>query len=328
MEEKKKNIILKKKEIWISIIIGIIIGAGLLFAIQLIPGIGKIGGAIVSSKAGNVTENDLYKQMKKSYPVSYVLELIDKPILEKKYKLTDEQEKEVEEQVEKILKQYETYGYTEETFCEENGFENKEDFTNYMKLDYRRNLYCIDYFKTLLTDGQIEEYYNNNEIYGTITTKHILIQTSDDVTEQQALKTANEVIAKLNSGTSFDEVSKEYSDTAVTEEVKFNSFEASNYAESYVNASESLQVGEYTKEAVKTDYGYHVIYCVSKDEKPSLEQAENDIVEVLSKDLEAEDQYIRYKALIKLREDNKVKFKDKKFEEEYKKYCDQINGKA
>ncbi|MBO4815833.1 MAG: peptidylprolyl isomerase [Clostridia bacterium] len=328
MEEEKKKSILKKKEIWISIIIGIIIGAGLLFAIQLIPDVGKIGGTIVSSKAGNVTKNDLYDQMRKSYPVSYVLELIDKPILEKKYKLTDEQEKEIEEQVETILKQYEAYGYTEETFCEENGFENKEDFTNYMKLDYRRNLYCIDYFKTLLTDGQIEEYYNNNEIYGTITTKHILIQTSDDVTEQQALKTANEVIAKLNSGTSFDEVSKEYSDTAVTEEVKFNSFEAPNYAESYVNASKALQVGEYTKEAVKTDYGYHVIYCVSKDEKPTLEQAENDIVEALSQDLEAEDQYIRYKALIKLREDNDVKFKDKKFEEEYKKYCDQINGKA
>ena len=315
-----------KKEICISGLIGIIIGIALLLLIQLIPGVGKIGAVIVSSKSGNVTKNDLYKQMKKSYPVSYVLELIDKPILEKKYKLTDEQEKEITEKVEAILQQYEGYGYTEETFCEENGFENKEDFTNYMKLDYRRNLYCIDYFKTLLTDGQVEEYYNNNEIYGTITTKHILIQTSDNVTEEQALKTANEIIEKLNSGTSFDEVSNEYSSTAVTEEVKFNSFEASNYAEGYVNASKALQVGEYTKEAVKTDFGYHVIYCVSKEEKPTLEQAENDIIEILAKDLETEDQYIRYKALIKLREDNKVKFKDKKFEEEYKEYCDQING--
>lgn len=325
MEEKKKSIF-KKKEIWISVIIGIIIGACLLFAIQLIPGIGKVGGTIVSSKAGNVTENDLYKQMRKSYPVSYVLELIDKPILEKKYKLTDEQEKEIIEKVDQILKQYEGYGYTEETFCEENGFENKEDFTNYMKLDYRRDLYCTDYFKTLLKDEQIEEYYNNNEIYGTITTKHILIQTSEDVKEEDALKTANEVIKKLNSGTSFDDVSKEYSNTAITEEVKFNSFEAANYAENYVNASKALQIGEYTKEAVKTDFGYHVIYCVSKDEKPSLEQAENDIVKALAQDLEKEDQYIRYKALIKLREENKVKFKDKKFEEEYKEYCDQING--
>ena len=35
----------------------------------------------------------------------------------------------------------------------------------------------------------------------------------------------------------------------------------------------------------------------------------------------------RYKALIKLREDYKVKFKDKKYQEEYKEYCDQINNK-
>ena len=55
-------------------------------------------------------------------------------------------------------------------------------------------------------------------------------------------------------------------------------------------------------------------------------QAEDDIVELLAQDIEAEDQYIRYKALIKLREDNDVKFKDKKYEEEYKEYCDQVNG--
>ena len=49
-------------------------------------------------------------------------------------------------------------------------------------------------------------------------------------------------------------------------------------------------------------------------------------MEKLGADLEAEDQYIRYKALIKLREDNGLKFKDSKFKEEYKEYCDQING--
>ena len=82
----------------------------------------------------------------------------------------------------------------------------------------------------------------------------------------------------------------------------------------------------FTTEAVLTDFGYHIIYCVNKDEKPTLEEAENDIVEKLGETLEEEDQYIRYKALIKLREDNGLKFKDSKYKEEYKKYCDEING--
>ena len=39
--------------------------------------------------------------------------------------------------------------------------------------------------------------------------------------------------------------------------------------------------------------------------------------------MEEEDNYIRYKALIKLREDNNLKFKDSRYEEQYKKYCEQ-----
>ena len=136
-----------------------------------------------------------------------------------------------------------------------------------------------------------------------------------------------EIIAKLDSGKSFDDVTAEYENTDVTEEVKFDSFEASKYAANYVNASKSLEAGQYTKQAVKTDYGYHVIYCVSKvAEKPSLDQVKDKIVNVLAEDLEEEDQYIRYKALIKLREENNVKFKDKNYDEQYKEYCDQVNG--
>ena len=51
----------------------------------------------------------------------------------------------------------------------------------------------------------------------------------------------------------------------------------------------------------------------------------DDIVEILSADLEAADETIRYKALIKLREDNKLKFKDDKLAEDYKEYCEQVN---
>ena len=60
-------------------------------------------------------------------------------------------------------------------------------------------------------------------------------------------------------------------------------------------------------------------------DKPSLEEATNSIVKILGKDLESEDSYIKYKALIKMREDNKLEFKDSKYKEEYKEYCEQLN---
>lgn len=327
--EKKKGLaIFKKKEIWISGIIGILIGAALIYLLGLIgmPGLGN--ETIATIKTGNISKNDLYKEMRKYYPVTYALELVDRSILEKKYELTEEQTQEINDQVNLILTQYQAYGYTEETFLEENGFESKEEFVKYLELDYRRNLYCLDYFKTLIPTEDIQNYYNENDIYGEINTKHILVQVSDNVTEKEALTKANEIIAKLNNGTSFDDVATEYADGSaiITEEVNFNWLDEGNLAEEYVTASKAIEKGSYTKEAVLTDFGYHIIYCVNKAEKPTLEEAENDIVEKLGSNLEAEDQYIRYKALIKLREDNGLKFKDEKYKEEYKKYCDEING--
>ena len=327
MEENKKSIF-TKKEVWISGLIGVIIGIILLYLLELIPAIGNklnSGKVIASSKAGKITEKTLFTHMKKNYPVSYLLELLDRPILAKKYKLTDEQKEEIVDQVEGILKQYENYGYTEEQFCQENGFENKEDFIDYMELDYRRNLYCTDYFKTLIGNEEIEKYYNENEVYGKINTKHMLVEITSEVTDAKALALAKEIIKELDSGKSFEDVEKEHEDQVIAEYVSFDSFEASNYESSFVDASKSLGAETYTKEPVKTNYGYHVIYCINKEDKPTLEQAENSIVGILAQNLEAQDQYIRYKALIKLREENNVKFKDEKYAEQYQEYCEQVN---
>lgn len=329
-ENNKKENIFTKKEIWISGVIGIIIGVILLYLLQLIPAIGNrvgtAGKVIVKSKAGTVTQNNIYEEMKKSFPISYVLELTDKSILEKKYKLTEKQEKEIKDNVDQILEQYEVYGYSEDEFFAENGFKDKEDFIEYMKLDYRRDLYCTDYFKTLIPKEDIESYYASNDIFGNINTKHILVQTSDSVTDDKALATANEIISQLNNGKNFDDVANEYKDRTISEDINFDSFEATSFASAYVEASKKLNVGEYTKEPVKTDYGYHIIYCISKEEKPTLEQVEDKIVKILGADLEADDQYIRYKALIKLREENNLKFIDSKFKKDYEEYCKKING--
>lgn len=324
-EKNKSLCIFKKKEIWISGIIGLVLGAALIyvFAILGILGLNQ-DKTIITFKGGKVLQNELYNELK-TYGLNYALEIADEEILNKKYQLTDEQKKEAEEEANSILAMYQMYGYTEETFLKENGFDSKEKFIEYMTFDYKRNLACLDYFKTLIPTEDIENYYNENIEYGEINTKHMLVQVSDDVTEETALKQANEIIAKLNEGASFDDVSNEYADSVISEEVDFDSFTAATLAEEYVEASKKLEKDTYTAEAVKTSFGYHIIYCVNKADKPSLEEATNNIVETLAANLEAEDEYIRYKALIKLREDNNLKFKDKDLEEDYKEYCEQVN---
>lgn len=325
-EEKVKGNLFKKKEVWISLLIGLVIGGLLIFLLGTF-GIMKMGNeAIATFKGGKITEDTLYKEMKKSYPVNYVLDLVDGEILEKQYKLTEEQENEIKEQADSLISIYQTnYGYSEEEFLLSNGFANKDEFVNYLKLDYRRNLYCVDYFKTLLDKKDIEEYYNNN-VYGEIKTKHILAQTTAGMSDEEALRIANEIIVKLNSGANFDDVVAEYSGKTISENVDFDNSTESNLATEYTKAAKATEKGTYTKQPVKTDFGYHIIYVVEKQDKPALESVENDIVEELGKNLEADDQYIRYKALIKLREDNGLKFSEDTYKKAYEDYCAEVNG--
>lgn len=329
MEEKVikegKKSIFSKKEVWISGIIGLLLGAIIMVLLYVagVPGFGN--QKIATVKGGSIKQNELYKEMKKVYSVNYVLDLVDKEILKNKYNLTEEQKEEVEEQADYYLTTYETYyGYTEEEFLSENGFSTKQEFIDYLELNYKRDLYYIDYLKTKIDQEEIQAYYDEN-VYGEINTKHILVEVDDDVTEEQALAKAKEIIAKLDSGKTFEEVTEEYGDEVISEELGYNGFNSGLVTE-YVEASKELENGTYSKEPVKTNYGYHIIYKIDQKDKPSLEDATNDIVEILGEDLEEEDTYIKYKALIQLREDNNLKFKDSKFKEQYKEYCDQVNG--
>lgn len=323
-EKKKKTSVFKKKEVWISIVVGLVIGVLITYLLSFVglPGLGR--ETIATFKGGKITKAGLYDEMKKFYHVTYVLESIDSQILADMYNLTEEQEEEVNTQADSLLDMYQTYyGMTEEEFLEENGFNSNEEFIDYLKLDYRRNLYCIDYFKTLIPQEDIQNYYDEN-VYGKINTKHMLVEISDDVTEKEALKLANEIIDKLNNGTSFDDVANEYSDQITTEDVSFTNFDENTIATEYVEATKNLENGKYTTSPVKTDFGYHVIYRTGQDDKPSYEDAENDIVEILGADLEAENEYIRDEALIKLREEKNLKFKDGKFKEQYEEYCKNV----
>lgn len=325
IKEEKKKTIFSKKEVWISGIIGLLLGAIIMVLLYVTGVLGFGNKTIATVKGGSIKQNELYKEMKKLYSVNYALDLVDAEILKNKYNLTDEQKEEVEEQADYYLTTYETYyGYTEEEFLSENGFSTKQEFIDYLTLNYKRDLYYIDYLKTKIDQEEIQAYYDEN-VYGEINTKHILVEVDDDVTEEQALAKAKEIIAKLDSGKTFEEVTEEYGDEIISEDLGYNGFNSGLVTE-YVEASKELENGTYSKEPVKTDYGYHVIYKVDQKDKPSLEEATNDIVEILGEDLEEEDTYIKYKALIQLREDNKLKFKDSKFKEEYKEYCDQVNG--
>ena len=272
-----------------------------------------------------VTANDLYEDMKDVYSISSLLDKIDNKILEEKYPETDEMNDELKQQAESYYSAYKQYYKTDkETFLSNNGFGSEKAFLEYLRLQYRRNKYAEDYIKTLISDKEVEKYYED-KVYGDINTKHILVKVDSSASDEDKKKAedlAKEIISKLNDGKSFDEVKEEYKDQITYEELGYKSYNA-NLESAYMEAMQKLENNSYSKEPVKTSYGYHVIYRIDQKEKPALEDVKEEIIDSLVSEKKSEDKNISYVALDKMREESGLKFSDTVLEKKYNTYMSQ-----
>ena len=272
-----------------------------------------------------VTANDLYEDMKDVYSISSLLDKIDNKILEEKYPETDEMNDELKQQAESYYSAYKQYyKMDKETFLSNNGFGSEKTFLEYLRLQYRRNKYAEDYIKTLISDKEVEKYYED-KVYGDINTKHILVKVDSSASDEDKKKAedlAKEIISKLNNGKSFDDVKEEYKDQITYEEFGYKSYYA-NLESAYMEAMQKLENNSYSKEPVKTSYGYHVIYRIDQKEKPALEDVKEEIIDSLVSEKKSEDKNISYVALDKMREESGLKFSDTVLEKKYNTYMSQ-----
>lgn len=272
-----------------------------------------------------ITADDLYEDMKDHYSVSMLLDKIDDGILSKMYPEDDEMEESIDETYKSYISYYEQSGYSEEQFLEGNGFSSKDDFLEVLKLDYRRNKYLEEYVESKITDEEIEEYYDE-EVFGDIDTKHILVKVGDgedDLKGEDAKKLAEEIISKLDDGMTFDEAKEEYKDQITFEELGYQAFNAS-LESAYMEEMQELENDEYSSEPVKTSYGYHIVYRIDQKDTPKLKDVKDTIIDIISSKKQAEDSNLLYKALISLREEKGLKFSDTNLEKKYNSYINSI----
>lgn len=109
--------------------------------------------------------------------------------------------------------------------------------------------------------------------------QHILISTQEQTDEEgnttparsdeEAQKLVKEIIAKLDKGEDFDSLIDEYNEDPGMSKGNYYVFGTGEMVPEFEEASANLKVGEYTKEGVKTDYGYHIIkkYEINTDIK-------------------------------------------------------------
>ena len=267
----------------------------------------------------NISTNDLYEKLKDKYGINFLIDMIDTKILDKEFPDSDSINDYVNIQVNSIKNYYKS----ETEFLEyinNYGYKNEDELKEYFKLNYKRNLAIKDYLKTLVSDDDINNYYNN-KITGDIETKHILIEvkTTSSQTEEEkrtvkeeALKKAKEAIDKLNEGKSFDEVCKEYSDDDATKNMggSMGFINTLNLDDVSRQELTKLEVGKYSTEALETEYGYEIFMKVSEKDKPKLEDVKTHIIETLADEKLKKNSKLQYKGLEYIRDKYGFSIKD------------------
>ena len=286
----------------------------------------------VNAKEWNISSNDYFDEIKEKN-ISRLVDLIDEKILEKKYKKNEKENKYVEKKITQIKSAYnaEVLPQILRTYY---GVESIEELEKYIRLEFKRDEAINDYIESHITNSEIEDYYNKN-ITGDVRISQIYIKSniknSDNELEkkkkeEEALKKANEVIKKLEDKKSWKDLVKEYSDDEATKlnDGDLGFLKATNINEKMNNAIKDLKKGEYTKEPLKTEHGYHILLKTDVKDKPSLKSIKNDIKEKLKAQKLGSSKTISVDTLDLIRKEAKVEFKDDKLKEAYNKYLNTI----
>lgn len=200
---------------------------------------------IVSSKAGDITKNDLYTEMKDTVGEQALQQMVIEKVLDAKYDVSDETvNKEFEKEKEKIGDNFDQYlaqqGQTEES----------------LKKILRFNLLT----DAALADGievTDEELEKRAEMMNTeLNARHVLVADEE---------TALEVKKKLEDGADFAEIAKEYSteEAAQVSGGDLGWFGYGGMVEEFQNGAYALELNTISA-PVQSGHGFHIIEVTDK----------------------------------------------------------------
>lgn len=287
----------------------------------------KNGEEIVATIDGKkFTAEDLYEKLKAQGGETTLVNMIDSYIINKEIETDEDAETYAESQIESYKSSYKSYGKDFNEALTQAGYKDEEEFKDALILDYKKNTITENYIKGELTDAEIEKYYEDN-IYGDIEAKHILISpdTNDDMSdeektkaEEKAKEEAEKLIKELEKGEDFDELAKENSDDKGTASKGGKlTITYGEVVDEVWDAASGLKDKAYTKEPVKSEYGYHIIYRISQKDKPKLNEVRDDIIDKLVEEKMSTDDTLQTEAMVELRKKYNMEINDKDIKKSY-----------
>ena len=324
-----KNI---KRIVMLSLLMVLVVGCG------SVPTLKNGEQKVASIKNGGISADSLYAKLKSKYGAQEFVDLLDTEILNKKYKEDDTEKENIKSQVEELKESAKENNTTLENILAYYGFDDEDALKDYLRLAYRRDKAVNEYIEKGIKDSEIQKYYDN-EVYGDIKAKHILISpdTTNDMTteqkeaaEKKAKKEAEDIIKKLKDGEKFEDLAKKYSDDSATAKKggDLGWISKGDMVDEFDAAAFKLKKGKYTTSPVKTTYGYHIIYKVDEKSKPKLKDVKKTILSDLAKQKLEDDPALYYTTLDNIRKDAGLKFEDKELRKKYSEYLQKQKSQA
>ncbi len=331
---------MKKKIIVLALIATLLSGCG-----SKIPTLSNGDEAVVTLKDGSmISVNELYTAIKDDYALETMVTLVDKKILEDKYKKKVEEANEYADSNIQTLESYYGDGLLE-AIQQNTNFSTIEGYRDYIYVNYLQNLAVEDYCKDQIKEKEIKKYYED-KIVGDIKVSHILItaKVTDDMTDEEKAEAEKEAKDKIESiiselkKTDKSEVAEKFAELAAEHSMDETTKEnggslgfinkdtlSSEYAE-LVDAAYKLKDGKYSTKVITTEIGYHVVLRSETKEKAALEDVKEDILEDLVSEYLSKNQIAVVRGLQAIRDEYDFKIVDSELKAQYATYIqNQLN---
>lgn len=246
-------------------------------------------------KEHKISAEDLYEKLKDSYGLDATVELIDTYILETEFdKDIDSIKKDVDNYYNNLKKNYKDDNEFLTEIKQNTKYSSLEAYKSALYLSFLQSHAMQEYAKAQITDDEIKEYYDKDqkedvELYQILITpdvKDSMTSEEKKKEEDKAKEKVKEIIGKLDKADDklkvFKSLAKENTDDESTKN-NFGYMGYINYTDlgdtykEFLDAAYKLKNGEYTKEVITTELGYHIIYRSNSKDKPSLDEAKDDI---------------------------------------------------
>lgn len=311
-----------------------------------IPTLSNGDEAVVTFKDGEmISANEFYEEIKNSFGLDTLLNMIDKYIFEAEF--PDEIEN-GEAYAEAAIDQLRTsYGSDEELLSalQYYGYQTVEAYQNFVYISYMQNVAIEDYVRNNITDEELQDYYDN-DVFPDMTISHILItpDVTDDMSDEEqeeaetaAQDTVESIIDQLNEANDngediesvFASLAEEYSEDDDTKDDGGNLGEInigdldSNYDE-LIRAASELEDGEYSTEVITTELGYHVILKTKTGEKASYDDSVDTMKDAITQDKLNEDQSLMVDAIRYYRDLYELDIIDSEMDSQYSIYMNNL----